>query len=111
MRLAHIGAMEHKRRIELMTPEEQGAEWHRIYTRSEKEAREHLLALAAEVTAKEETPVRLCHSCEEVMSEERFQKGKMCCDHPLFGDDEEDEDEDEDEDDCDAMSAKAAGNN
>jgi len=37
-------------------------------------------------------PIRSCHTCSETMSEERFQAGKMCCDKPLFGDDE-DEDE------------------
>lgn len=38
-----------------------------------------------------ETPVRQCHTCAETMSEERFQEGKMCCDKPLFGDDDEEE--------------------
>lgn len=91
--MAFIGAQEHKRRMALMTPEDRDAEWRHILMRPQEEAREHLLGLAAEVTEKEETPERLCRSCDEVMSEERFQAGKMCCDHPLFGDDEEDEDD------------------
>jgi hypothetical protein len=48
---------------------------------------------------------RVCHCCGETMSEERFQAGKMCCDTPLFGDDEEDE---EDEDDADPTLNKSA---
>jgi hypothetical protein len=36
----------------------------------------------------------ICKTCGEEMSDKRFNEGKMCCDKPLF---HEDEDEDEDE--------------
>jgi len=38
-----------------------------------------------------------CRSCGETMSHERFEKGKMCCDKPLFGDDESESEDDESE--------------
>lgn len=40
----------------------------------------------------EEEEEHLCKTCGEVMSDERFQEGKMCCDKPLFHDDEDEED-------------------
>jgi hypothetical protein len=43
------------------------------------------------MTDNDKTPIRLCHACGETMSEEHFQEGKMCCDHPLFDEDEDDD--------------------
>ena len=34
----------------------------------------------------------VCKTCGQAMSHKDFERGKMCCDKPLFGDDE-DEDE------------------
>lgn len=34
--------------------------------------------------SEDEDEDRLCYSCEQRMSEERFQEGKMCCDDPIF---------------------------
>lgn len=41
----------------------------------------------------------ICHSCNEELSDDDFQKGKMCCDKPMFHDDHEEESSDSDSED------------
>jgi len=38
-----------------------------------------------------------CKMCSEMMDDEAFQQGKMCCDKPMFHDDHDDEEEYEDD--------------
>ena len=40
----------------------------------------------------EEKEPHTCHSCGTTLTDAEFEKGKMCCDQPLFHDDEEEED-------------------
>lgn len=37
-------------------------------------------------------PEHVCKTCERSMSDADFQNGKMCCDKPMFDDDEDEED-------------------
>ena len=47
--------------------------------------------LAVSTYADEDTEPHVCHTCGNHMSDNDFQRGKMCCDHPLFhGDHDED---------------------
>jgi hypothetical protein len=40
--------------------------------------------------SEDEDEEHICHTCSEKMNDEDFQKGKMCCDKPMFHNDEDD---------------------
>lgn len=39
----------------------------------------------------EEQELHICKNCNDTMTDENFKEGKMCCDKPMFHDDEESE--------------------
>jgi hypothetical protein len=45
----------------------------------------------------DEDDIHICKTCNEPMNNENFEKGKMCCDKPMFHNDEEEEEEEEEE--------------
>jgi hypothetical protein len=49
--------------------------------------------LAVSTYADEDTEPHVCNTCGNHMNDNDFQRGKMCCDHPLFHGDHDDEDE------------------